>query len=69
MSDLKMTMAALRRELRAAMDDRNKLSKLHATVTDSINQAYGEEKEALVKFRQEVKDALNCRLLDTWGRR
>ncbi len=68
MSNINVTISALRRELRAAMDDRNKLSKLHATVTDSINQAYGEEKEALAKFRQEVRDALNCRV-DNWGKR
>jgi nitrate/nitrite-specific signal transduction histidine kinase len=69
MNTLNRTIQALRRELRASMDDRSKLSKLHATVTDSINQAYGEEKELLVKFRQEVKDALNCRTLDPWGKR
>lgn len=54
----------LRRDLRASMGDRSKLSKLHAAVTESINNSYGEEKEILLKFRQEVKDALNCRLLD-----
>jgi BMFP domain-containing protein YqiC len=55
---------AFRRELRASMGDRNKLSKLHSVVTESINNAYGEEKEIYIKFRQEVKDALNCRLFD-----
>lgn len=54
----------LRKELRASMGDRSRLSKLHSVVTDSINGAYGEEKQILVTFRQEVKDALNCRLLD-----
>lgn len=54
----------LRRDLRTSMGDRNKLSRLHAVVTESINNAYGEEKDILIKFRQEVKDALNCRLLD-----
>jgi hypothetical protein len=58
---------ALRRELRAAMGDRNKLSKLHTIVTDNINNSYGEEKTVLLKFRQEIKDALNCRVLDNWG--
>ena len=53
-----------RRELRASMEDRNKLSKLHSDVTERINDTYGEEKENLLKFRQEVKDALNCRLFD-----
>lgn len=48
------------------MGDRNKLSKLHSVLTDNINGSYGEEKQVLLKFRQEVKDALNCRLLDTW---
>ena len=61
------SMQALRRELRTSIGDRNKLSKLHSLVTDNINQAYGEEKEALLKFRQEIKDALNCRVLDRWG--
>jgi len=46
------------------MGDRSKLSKLHSVVTESINNTYGEEKENLIKFRQEVKDALNCRLFD-----
>lgn len=55
-----------RRELRASMGDRNKLSKLHSVITDNINSSYGEEKQLLLKFRQEVKDVLNCRLLDTW---
>jgi hypothetical protein len=58
---------ALRRELRASIGDRNKLVKLHSTVTESINQSYGEEKEALIALRQELKDALNCRVLDRWG--
>ena len=55
----------LHRELRASMGDRVKLTKLHSVVTESINNTYGEEKEILLKFRQEVKDALNCRLLDS----
>jgi len=59
---------ALRRELRASIGDRGKLSKLHTVVTDSINNSYGEEKALLLKFRQEVKDALNCRVLDNWGK-
>lgn len=54
----------LRRELRDSMGDRNKLSKLHSVVTESINNTFGEEKQALLKFRQEVKDALNCRVFD-----
>jgi len=53
----------LRRELRASMGDRTKLSHLHSVLTDSINNSYGEEKRMLLEFRQEVKDALNCRLL------
>ncbi len=48
------------------MGDRSKLSNLHSVVTDMINSAFGEEKQILVKFRLEIKDALNCRLLDTW---
>lgn len=56
----------LRRELRASMGDRSKLIKLHSVLTEYINRSYGEEKEMLLKFRQEVKDAINCRLLDNW---
>lgn len=55
-----------RRELRNAIGDRNKLSKLHSVITESINNSYGEEKEMLIKFRQEVKDALNCQLNTLW---
>lgn len=67
MTTLNMTIKALRRELRACIGDRKKLSALHSDVTDRINQAYGEEKLLLTDFRQEVKDALNCRVLDRWG--
>ena len=56
-------MLSLRKELRAAMEDRGKLTKLHSVLTDYIADAYGVEKQELVKFRQEVKDALNCRLM------
>ena len=61
------TIIALRRELRSSLGDRSKLSKLHTIVTDNINNSYGEEKEILLKFRQEIKDALNCRVLDRWS--
>lgn len=54
----------LRKQLRDSMGDRGKLSKLHSALTDNINNSYGEEKQMLLKFRQEVKDALSCRLLD-----
>jgi hypothetical protein len=52
----------LRKELRAAMGDHGKLSKLHSLVTEKINhvETYGEEKESLTRFRKEVRDALNC---------
>lgn len=66
MSTSAVSAVALRRELRAAMGDRSKLSKLHSVVTDSINNTYGEEKAELIRFRQEVKDALNCRILEKW---
>lgn len=56
----------LRRELRAVMGDRSKLIQLHSVVTDSINRSYGEEKAQLLKFRQEIKDALECRVLNQW---
>lgn len=67
MTSLKITIQALRRELRAAMGDRKKLSALHSDVTEKISHSYGEEREFLLSFRQEVKDALNCRVLDKWG--
>lgn len=66
MSTSTMSAMALRRELRAAMGDRGKLSRLHSVVTDSINNTYGEEKAELIRFRQEIKDALNCRILEKW---
>ena len=52
----------LRRELKCSAGDRKKLSELHSVVTESINNSYGSEKEILLKFRQEVKDALNNRV-------
>ncbi|MDA8429672.1 MAG: hypothetical protein M0T70_10500 [Geobacteraceae bacterium] len=64
-----MTTSAIkmyRRELHDSMGDRNKLSKLHSVITENINNSYGEEKEALMKFRQEIKDALNCRVPTLW---
>ncbi|NTW98917.1 MAG: hypothetical protein HGB35_03110 [Geobacteraceae bacterium] len=69
MSSHSTSILALRRELRGAMGDRNKLSRLHSIVTEAVNDAYGEEKEQLVAFRQEVKNALNCRVPDSWGTR
>lgn len=60
------TIKYLRRELKASMGDRNKLIKLHSVITEYINRTYGEEQETLHKFRLEVKNALNCRLLDNW---
>lgn len=64
MSTRTIAIQVLRRELRESMGDRNKLSKLHSVVTESINNTFGEEKQTLLKFRQEVKDALNCRVPD-----
>lgn len=66
MSTSMQSTAELRRELRSSMDDRNKLSTLHSIITDSINRSYGEEKAELIKFRQEVKNALNCRVPGKW---
>ena len=66
MNTTNTSILALRRELRASVGERNKLSKLHTIVTDNINNSYGEEKELLLKIRQEIKDALNCRVLDRW---
>ena len=59
------SIAVLRKELRASIGNRDKLSKLHSVLTDNINNSYGEEKKMLLNFRQEVKDALNCRV-DNW---
>lgn len=59
-----LDLRSLRKELRASIGDHNRLSKLHAIVTDNINSTYGEEKTALVKFRQEIKDAIKCRVPD-----
>jgi len=55
-----------RRELKDSMGDRAKLSKLHSVITESINNSYGEEKALLTRMRQEVKDALSCRLSTPW---
>lgn len=63
------SLPSLRRELRGAMGDRSKLCQLHSAVTEAVNDAYGEEKELLIAFRKEVKDALNCRVPDSWGSR
>ena len=60
------SLLVLRRELRTAMGDRDKLSRLHSVVTESINNAYGVEKEELLGFRLEVKNALNCRVPGNW---
>ncbi len=64
MASANIAVTNLRKQLRDSMGDRDKLSKLHSVLTDSINNSYGEEKQMLLKFRQEVKDALSCRLLD-----
>ena len=66
MSDLDIKIQALRSEFRSAIGDRSKLSKLHARLTDYINSSYGEERIMLNKLKQEVKDALNSRVLDNW---
>jgi hypothetical protein len=49
----------LRRELKNAQEDRQKLLKLHAVVIDCINEAYGEEKVEFVAFRTELTNLLN----------
>lgn len=59
-----ISIQVLRRDLKDSMGDRSRLIKLHSVVTESINNTFGEEKEMLVKFRQEVKDSLNCRLFE-----
>ena len=69
MNPVNTSILAFRRELRSSMADRSKLSKLHSVVTEAVNNAYGEEKEILLAFRLEVKDALNCRVPESWGTR
>jgi nitrate/nitrite-specific signal transduction histidine kinase len=69
MNSVNTSILVLRRNLRASMGDRDKLSKLHSVVTEAVNNSYGEEKELLLAFRKEVKDALNCRVPDSWGTR
>jgi len=64
MASTNIAVTNLRKQLRDSMGDRDKLSKLHSVLTESINNSYGEEKQMLIKFRQEVKDALSCRLSD-----
>ena len=44
------------RRLRSSAENRNKLLQLHSDVTDSINYAFGAEKEALIAFRKELRD-------------
>ena len=53
-----------RAELRAAMGDRDKLIKLHTVVTNRINQEdmFGEEKQLIIMFREELRELLNCRV-------
>lgn len=59
-----ISIQVFRRDLKDSMGDRSRLIKLHSVVTESINNTFGEEKEMLVKFRQEVKDSLNCRFFE-----
>jgi hypothetical protein len=56
-------------ELRSAIGDRNRLIKLHSVVTEAVNNAYGEEKTEMIQFRQEVKNALNCVVHNSWTSR
>lgn len=53
------TLRDFRYELRVAMGDKARLTKLHSIVTDNINRSFGENKDALVKFRQELRNAMN----------
>jgi HD-GYP domain-containing protein (c-di-GMP phosphodiesterase class II) len=46
------------KKLRSSTGDRKKLLKLHSEVTDRINDAYGEEKEALIAFKGELRNFL-----------
>lgn len=62
MASASVSIAYLRKELRASIGDHGKLTKLHAVLTETINSAYGEERQMFSKLRQEVKDALNCRM-------
>ncbi len=62
MATATISVPILRKQLRESMGDRSRLSKLHSDVTEMINNSYGEEKVTLTQFRQEIKDALNCRV-------
>lgn len=62
MSDSR-SLQELRRELRASIGNRDRLAVLNSRVTALINHkdTYGEEKTALQRFRQEVREVLSCR--------
>lgn len=46
------------RRMRSSKEDRKKLLQLHSEVTDSINYAFGADKEAFIAFRKELRDFL-----------
>ncbi len=67
MKHLEAVLNRYRKELRASMGDRNKLARLHAEVTEKINDSYGEEKEALSRFRQDLRNAMNSGFWNSGG--
>jgi HD-GYP domain-containing protein (c-di-GMP phosphodiesterase class II) len=48
----------LRKQMRSPNADRNKLVRMHSILTDNINNAFGEERAALVELRTELKNLL-----------
>jgi HD-GYP domain-containing protein (c-di-GMP phosphodiesterase class II) len=48
----------MRKLMRSPNVDRNKLVKMHSTITDNINNTYGEERAALSELRTELKNLL-----------
>lgn len=65
MRDESRSVQELRRELRSASGDHDRIVKLNSLVTSIINHpnTFGDEKIALLKFRQEIKEYLNCKVL------
>lgn len=62
MAATSISVAGLRQELRNSVGDYNRLSKLHAVITNALNDSYGEEKQMLTQLRLEVRELLRCRV-------
>ncbi|CAH2030316.1 hypothetical protein [Trichlorobacter ammonificans] len=64
MASTMVSVVKLRKELREAVGDYARLTKLHAVITEALNNAYGEEKRLLSELRQDVRQVLQCRVPD-----